>query len=66
MYKLQEDLAEALRQFSQEQDQSQDACYEEFLSILGLDHTEKLWDAFVLAWTTGEGWGQAAEYSYPS
>jgi hypothetical protein len=52
--------------FEEEMDKAQDECYEEFLSILGLDHTETLWDAFALAWSSGEGWGQQREYSYPS
>jgi hypothetical protein len=66
VYKWQEDLAEGLRLLTEEEDQLQDECYEEFLNILGLDHTETLWDAFVLAWTAGEGCGQAREYSHPS
>lgn len=52
--------------FEEEKDASQDESYEEFLHNLGLDHTEKLWDAFIEVWTAGYGWGLAEEYSFPS
>lgn len=66
MYQWQIDLQNSLKQFQEEADRDQDAAYEDFLAILGLDHTEVLWDAFVSAWSAGEACGQAREYSYPS
>lgn len=55
-----------MEEFIKEMDDAQIDCYNEFLEILELEHTEDLWDAFCLAWTNGESWGQQMEYSYPS
>lgn len=52
--------------FMTEMDEAQDQCYDEFRTLLGLAHTEKTWDAFVLAWGAGKDWGHQMEYSYPS
>ena len=66
MYQWEIDREESLRKFQQEEDAFQDEIYNEFLEVLGLAHTETLWNAFVLAWSAGEGCGRDREYSYPS
>ena len=66
MFQWQIDLADGLRQLQEEEDELQDETYDEFLSMLGLEHTEQLWCAFTLVWTTGVGVGQSREYSHPS
>lgn len=66
MYQWEIDLAASMKKFQDEADELQDETYDEFLEILGLDHTEQLWNAFVLAWEAGEGVGQSREYSYPN
>jgi hypothetical protein len=56
----------ALMEFIAEMDDAQDECYRNFLTRLGLDHTESTWDAFIDVWIAGYGWGESKEYSYPS
>ena len=60
------DLAESKRQRQEENDAFQDETYEYFLEEAGLEHSERIWNAFVIAWTAGVGTGMDWEYSYPS
>lgn len=55
-----------MEEFIKEMDEAKEECYKEFLELLSLDDTAQTWEAFDLAWSTGNGWGLDQEYSYPS
>lgn len=52
-------------EFLKEMDEAQDQAYNDFLADLGLPHTERAWDAFVKAWTSGKDWGHEIEHFSP-